>query len=327
MTLLKRYRVVLLFVTVAILSLLYPVYFVADDWEHLNAYYGVGPDNYLRPWLYRLPGLYFTHQLLFPLFKNEFFFLGNFICWGFFLMGTLLVFDFLGVYKKLNKEPLWFYLMFCLMTMFNPNNFEWLFWPTVMVNFPGFFAVCLGIWITGRYKLWVFQILKGFLWAYGFYCYESLFFFGALVELSRIAMKDDGHLFEKFKMFTYQLLGPVLVIFGSKVILSSMESYPYVSKVGFKLHLFLQSMSMIFLHDYYKTRWLTGSLFLISTLLLFIYLFRRRSKKNFLNKEFILIIATLLSVSYYFIIMDYSARRAIGGQLFFSWGSFCFIYL
>ncbi len=319
-------KIIFLFIVLMIFSWLYPVYFVADDWEHLNAYYGVGPDVYLRPWLFRLPGLYITHQLIFPLFKNELFFLGNFLCWSFLFSGLLLILDYLNVLKKLLSEPLWFFVSFFFMLAFNGNNFEWLFWPTVMVNFPGFFAVGLGLWLTKNSKHWFRQVIKGILWGYGFYCYESLFFMGVLIQVSGELLKN-----RKFKdsmiPILKQLFISILFLVISKSILSSIESYGYVSKVGFKKHLFTQSMSLIFLHDYYKTRWLTGGINLLAILFLLWTTFRSLDRKSLLNKALPILIVFMVSISYYFVIMDYSARRAIGGQVFFSWGCLSLMYL
>ena len=55
---------------------------MADDWEHLNAFYLGKSFEYISHWLYRNPSFVLLHQLFFPIYQQEFFFLANMIMWG-----------------------------------------------------------------------------------------------------------------------------------------------------------------------------------------------------------------------------------------------------
>jgi len=321
-------KIGLLFILLLIISWLYPTYFISDDWEHLDSIYKNGSNTYIKFWIYRIPSLYFSHTTLFPLFQNEYFMLANLVCWFFFFLGTLYALETFKILDRIKKESTWFFLGFFLMLSFNHTNFEFILWPSFMVNFPGYFLVILGFYLTKRFNSIWLQLLKAIFWTIGFYFTESLFFMGALLEIAYILwFQADKNLIVKFKELLKQTIIPFLLVFVSKVILTYLKPYGYAAALGFKPHLFSQTLSLIFLHDYYKVRWLTGSLALISYLAMTFWVFRDRGAKNFLKTEALFAVIILVSTSYYFIVMDYSARRAIGGQLFITWGTFCFGYL
>lgn len=310
-----------------LISCLYPTYFISDDWEHLDSIYKNGSNTYIKFWIYRIPSLYFSHTRLFPLFKSEYFMLANFICWFFLLLGVLYALEGLKVLEKLKREKTWFFVFFIVMLSFNHNNFEFLFWPSFMVNFPGFFLVSLGFYLTKRYPTWWMLSLKSVLWTIGFYSTESLFFMGALLDIGYVLwLKADDSLKEKVLFLVKQLILPFALVFISKVILTYLKPYGYAAKLGFKPHLLIQTLSLIFLHDYYKVRWLTGSLAFVSYILLIFKLYKGRGRKAFLSTELLFSIIVLISTSYYFYVMNYSARRALSGQLYITWGGFCLIY-
>lgn len=321
-------KIGILFIVLLVVSALYPTYFISDDWEHLDSIYKNGSNVYLKFWIYRIPALYFSHTTLFPLFLNEYFMLANFICWFFFFLGMLYALETFKVLERLKKEPLWFFILFFLMICFNHNNFEFIFWPSFMVNFPGFFLVCFGFYITKRYNTWKMQFLRSLLWVTSFYFTESLFFMGALLEIAYVLwFLTERSLKDKIIFLVKQFLIPTVLLVVSKITLTYLKPYGYAAALGFKPHLLSQTLSLIFLHDYYKVRWLTGGLALFSYIGLFTLLYKIRGRKKILRTELIFSIIVLISTSYYFLIMDYSARRAIGGQLFITWGGLCLAYL
>lgn len=315
------------FLLFVVISFLYPTYFISDDWEHLDSIYQEGAAVYLRLWLFRIPALYFVHLNAFPLFEKEYFFLANLIFWLFFLGGMLYALEGLKFLDKLKKESTLFFCFFMVMICFNHNNFEFIFWPSVMVNFPGFFLVSLGFYLTKKYDSWGIQFIKAILWMIGFYFTESLFFMGALLEVAYVLWHQANcSLKKQFMGLFRQLILPAILVLISKLTLTSIESYGYAMGIGFKPHLLYQSLSMVFLHDYYKTRWLTGGLAALSYLLIFVYLFKNKKAKAFLRTEVLFGLIILISLFYYYTIMTYSARRAMGGQLFITWGALCLGY-
>lgn len=321
-------KIGVLFIVLLVISALYPTYFISDDWEHLDSIYKNGSNVYIKFWIYRIPALYLSHTTLFPLFVNEYFALANLVCWFFFFLGMLFALETFNILDRLKKESTWFFVFFFLMICFNHNNFEFIFWPSFMVNFPGFFLVCFGFYITKKFNTWKMQFLRAILWVISFYFTESLFFMGALLEIAYALWLLPKYSFkEKVSFLIKQFLIASIILVISKITLTYLKPYGYAAALGFKPHLMYQTLSLIFLHDYYKVRWLTGLLALTSYAGLIFLIYKARGRKKFISTEVLFSIIVFISTSYYFLVMDYSARRAVGGQLFIAWGGLCIGYL
>ena len=88
---------------------------------------------------------------------------------------------------------------------------------------------------------------------------------GALLEVAYLLwVRTDLSDKNKIKCLFKELVIPGILLVVSKVTLTYLRPYGYAAALGFKPHLLFQTLSLVFLHDYYKVRWLTGTIALIS---------------------------------------------------------------
>lgn len=323
----KKYFPTLLFIIFLLftLSLLYPLHFVADDWEHIDAYHRGLSYQFISKFIHRVPSLIILHQLLFPFFYKGYFVLGKFITWFFLIFSSWSAINLFFAEIKIQKIKWYSLALITFLLAFGPNNYEWNLWPTNLTLMPSVFFILFSLYLDKKKSTIYSKVFKFFSVIFGFYAYESLLVLYILLEVSHtfyVEREDDGD-WIALKLTIIKTLREVLpviiVCISSKVILQKIYPYPYVAKKGFKLHLFNQFISLSFLHDYYKTRWISSP-FSLLPILIFIFDRLKRDTKIQKIKDLLLFTAFILGSSYYFMVMDYSSRRALGGQLYFIWG-------
>lgn len=307
------------------LCFLTPVYFIADDWEHLNWYHQDLPPHTLIQLFYRHTGLYIVHQIFFPLFAEGHFILGKFVIYSFLIGSMLLICDlFIKNFWTEFKNNLWM-LFLPLFMAFAPNQYEWNYWPTNMTCIPSLFLMTLFFWAEKTYKHYILSFIKNFFYIFAGFTFESLIPLAVLLEISYVFYLEKRTFLDGIKRIISRTLPMLIIFFLAKYKLNSMAPFSYDAKFGFKLHLFQQWLSLFFSHDYYKTRHLTGSLAALSMIVLTIYRWKNL-EKDLRNKEIFILFSLTVGCCYYWMIQDYSSRRAVGGQLYFFWGWFS-IYL
>lgn len=330
------------------LCFFHPTYFMADDWERLYAHYSENTDNFLRAYYLRYFVQGFSSEYIFRLFfffPSVPLFLGKFVLWGCLLMAAWLYIDSFNLHfanrslrHSVRTSPWWG--MVPLIAAFHPNNYEWNFFPTIMTLLPTLLIMAIIFRVTHRGPITLGKILFNTLAILlGFYAYESLLPFAILMEIAFFFYSDkksqsDGKTCKSILSFSFPVIlsAVVLKIISYQhhmAVNGHLQTESYSAKLGFKAHLFWQMISMTINHDYYKTRWGTGILALIGVILFIWARMRTSNRKTILKRDLPLILSYLIGTSYYYLIMDYSARRAMGGPLYFFWGFFflCFLYL
>lgn len=319
----KENRGLIAFLVVFItLCAIYPVYFISDDWEHLNLYHqGRGAERALF-WTYRVPSMVVLHMTFFPLFVKNLFFLGKFTLWLFLFTATIITLSLYikDFFQKFRSSIIMG--LFPIVLAFPPNNYEWSFWPTNMTLFP---ALTLIAWVMKmsleKPQSIFWNLFRAVIYAVGFYTYETILPMMILIELSWILYfsHPDKNFFKQIFQLIKQITPGFILIFFSRMILHSIAPYPYGGAWGFQPHLFEQFLAVTFITDYYKMIFASGTFLFIGMLLLAIIRLRQNAL-NFIRKDLLILLAYFVGSSYYFIIMFYSSRRALGGQLYFFWG-------
>ena len=296
-----------------------PVYFMADDWEHLNWYHQNLPPFTLIQLFYRHTGLYIVHQLFFPIFAEGYFFSAKLLIYGMLVGSSFLVCDlFIDNFKDKFKNSLIFTFLILFMS-FAPNQYEWNYWPTNMTCIPSMFLMILCFWAEKKYKYYHLAFIKNLAYLFAGFTFESLIALAVLLELSYIIYIEKRDFLSMIKKVLNRTLPILIIFFITKFKMNSFAPFPYPAKFGFKWHLFEQWLSIFFSHDYYKTRHLTGSVAIVSLLSLVFYRIKN-VERDLLYKELFIFFSLIVGCSYYWLVQDYSSRRAIGGQYYFFWG-------
>ncbi len=311
-----------------LLSLLYPIHFISDDWEELDAFYSgiqrLHHDNFMR----RFPiAVLLLHLTFFKIFANELFFLGKFIFWGCQIAAYALVLSIFvdNFWQKLRSQA--GYALLLIVISFSPNNYEWNMWPTNISLFPMLLLMALSFkFYTLNIRSPLYWLIKTIVYIAAFTTSESLIPMFILLECAFHIYKIDSSWPQKIKALAIQTIPPIIIILILKIFFLTVSVD--ISNRGFKPHLFSQLLSLTFFHDYYKALFATGSLSLLSIIML-IFCRVKNDLKTFLTKDLILFILYLLGTSYYYYLMDYSSRRALAGPLYFFWGwtTISFLYL
>ncbi len=313
----KKYLV--FFFVFIVICLLTPVYFMADDWEHLNWYHQGLPPYTLIQLFYRHTGLYIVHQLFFPLFAEGYFFFAKILIYGMLVSSSFLICDLFIEDFRLKMKNSYLFILLPLFMSFAPNQYEWNYWPTNMTCISSMFLMVLCFWLEKKYKYYSLAFVKNIAYIFAGFTFESLIPLAVLLELSFIIYREKRSFEDMIKKILNRTLPFLIIFLLAKYKMNSLAPFPYDAKWGFKLHLFQQWLSIFFSHDYYKTRHLTGSV--VALCLLFLVVMRwRKIEKDLFFKELFLFFALIVGSSYYWLIQDYSSRRALGGQLYFYWG-------
>ncbi|MEI8346653.1 MAG: hypothetical protein WCG27_04245 [Pseudomonadota bacterium] len=302
------------------LCLFYPIPFIADDWEYLYFYHrGEGP-NYTLFWLYRRPMFHVLLNIFMPIFAEGHLFLGKFILWSF-LMGAvyLLLSVFIPDYPRKFRGNL-FYGVLPLIAAFQVNNYEWSFWAMNMTMFPmlTLLAYCFKKGTEHPHNRW-WQLARVITYILCFYSFEPILPLALMLELSWGLYYSPKKIWPALKNMMMIFIPVFIIIFVSKFLLEHFHPYPYSSKFGFKWHLFKDVWTLTFLHGYFKTRFLTGAISLAGILLLAYYRFKM-ARRDFVQKDLLILVAYVLAGAYYYMVMDYNASRALAGHLYYFWG-------
>ncbi len=329
-----------------LMACFYPITFMADDWERLYAYYTDNLPAFLTPYYLRFFVQGLSTEYLFPLFIYSLP-LGAFVFWS---SLTLAAFFYLRPFTHLisTKSQLSHNFFFSgpilIFFVFMPNNYEWNFFPTVMTLLPVILLMSISFFFSHRPQTQSWQkILHIIVVVLGFYAYESLLPMAILFELAYVLYVVPIDLINKKQRSLFQSLLSSLPIIIPVVVLSfilkiishhhqlqmngNMQEFGY--EWGYKHFLFWQFLQMSLNHDFYKIRWFSGSLSLIFFMLLLYGRYTSLKKENRLTdlkKDALIVLAYIVGSSYYFLIMNYSSRRALGGPLYFWWG-FCSLAL
>jgi len=313
-----------------IMAIYHPTHFMADDWEWIYAFKTNNLTEYTRHLYHRfiLHGL--SIRYVFFLFLPFSLVLGKFVTWGLLLLASYFYLITFAPQLVLTLKTRWWCLpCFLFLLAFPPNNHESLFFPSVMTLLPIFTVLSLIFYVShlGQIKGQAYWQIAGGVIA--FYTYESLLVFYVLMECAYVFYHCPQSLICKLKQCASAVLPAILTcallkILGHIIMLQAFrgEKIPlaYAAKWGFQWEQFYQLLQMSFLHDYYKIRWATGSFALVGVLLVAAGRLKVAGLKSFIQTEGILLLFYFLGTIYYYLIMDYSSRRALGGPLFFLWG-------
>ena len=314
-------------VTIGLLALvlLYPMPFIADDWEHLLFFHkGLTPK--ILFWVHRNPFHSLWHLIYFSVFMHDQKILAKLLLFPLQVSASWLVLDCMIDNFRVKFRSQWFYGLLPLVLAFPLNNYEWSFWPTMMTSYPSYFLVIFGYWFHHKSPSNVSSLIKFCCYLVGALTFECLLVLAWLLELAHALYLLDHQTSwaNRFKYYLKQILLVSVIFIIFKIVMQKLFPYGYAAELGFKQWLFGQYLSLVFSADYYKQFWSLGAPWMLLWGVLFFAFFHKRTS-TMLKKDLLLFFFFVASCSYYYYVMNYSSRRALAGPLLFSWSAMIFI--
>lgn len=304
-------------IIVVMLSIFYPMPFIADDWEHLHDHYMGLPPKILF-WIHRNPFHSIWHLIYFPVFHQGWEVLAKFLLFSQLLLTSCLLLHCFIPDFRIKMSSDWKYWIIWLALAFPVNNYEWTFWPTMLTSSPSLLLVAIGFHAHFYNRTTSSLILKMVCYTMAALTFECLLVLAWLLELSKMTyFRGHFKIWPILREFILEMGGLTVLFFLFKGLMQYWYPYGYEAKLGFKPWLFGQFLSLIFSIDYYKQLWSLGIPWMLMWGTLILALVRGRSRKM-LKKDFLILLFFIASASYYYIVMNYSSRRALAGPIVFS---------
>jgi hypothetical protein len=264
------------------------------------------------PYFYRLPVCRIAYGLLFPLFLL-------YPVWAKILLWGMAVF---GLYLPLS----WFFCKYdldpaflpvtALLVFFAPNQYELIYNYSSLPFCLGFLFGGLGFYFMRKEK----RIPGALLYLLSFLTLESFLVLGILLEVSVfLPVPFDG---KKIKALGRNLLFILAPYAAVRLTLHMIHPYGYNAGFVFQLTQVKGLVIQLGLVNFFKMN------AILSLLQLLLYVFIAGAVARKMDSEgrkrclfsILLLFAVLSAASSYYFIMNYSAGRALAGQVAFCWG-------
>jgi len=284
-----------------------------DDWHTANILkQGRELPLFSDPYFFRLPVCKIAYNLIFPLFLIHPFW-AKITVWGSAVFGIYLVLSWFFRKHALNSA---FLPITALLVFFAPNQYELVYNWSSLPFCLGFLFSGLGFYFMRKEK----KIPGSILYLLSFFTLESFLVLGILLEAAVFLPVP----FEEGKRRALGRNFLFLIVPFAAVRLFLQALHPYSYGIGFALNLG-QARGLVIqcgFVNFFKVNWV------LSLLQLLLYGMIARAilgKKTSDEKKrglysILLLTAILFAASAYYYAMNYSAGRALAGQVAFCWG-------